>query len=142
MVANFSITNNGSTILYQVGNGSVDTGANYSSTNLYGGGLSGTTNVADRSTGATSISISASMGFWNSGISNTAIFNFQNYSNTSLYKYCIVRSGNSGGTSYPGAGAFLGLWRSASAITNIKLSGASTSFASGSTFTLYGIKAA
>lgn len=142
LVANFSVTNNGSTFYYQVGNGSVDTGSNYSSTNLYSGGASGTTSISDRSTSATSISISASMGFSNSGISNYAIFNFQNYANTTTKKTVLVRAGNGGGSSYSGNGAFLGLWSSTSAITNIKLVGASTSFSSGSTFTLYGIKAA
>jgi hypothetical protein len=142
LVANFSVTNNGSTFYYQVGNGSVDTGSNYSSTNLYSGGISGTTAISDRSSSATSVSISASMGFSNTGISNYAIFNFQNYSNTTTYKTVLVRAGNGGGNSYSGGGAFCGLWRSTSAITNIKLTGASTSFASGSIFTIYGIKAA
>ena len=142
LVANFSVTNNGSTFYYQVGNGSVDTGSNYSSTNLYSGGISGTTAISDRSSSATLVSISASMGFSNTGISNYAIFNFQNYSNTTTHKTVLVRAGNGGGNSYSGNGAFLGLWRSTSAITNIKLVGASTAFASGSIFTLYGIRAA
>lgn len=69
------------------------------------------------------------------------ISNFMNYSNTTTNKTVMNRANNAGG-SFPGVQASVNLIRSTSAITSINLlttSGAS--FAVGSTFTLYGIKA-
>jgi hypothetical protein len=66
----------------------------------------------------------------------TAIYNFQNYSNSTTYKTIIGRTNN---TQY-GLDAFVGLWRNTNAITSISLAiinGAN--WAVGSTFSLYGI---
>lgn len=144
LVANFGVTGSGSTFNFQVGNGTINTSSLYSNTNMYAGGINGTTAISDRASGATSIAISPSFGFNNTGISNSAIFHFMNYSNTNTNKTFLVRANNGGGGAggYPGSGVFVGLWRSSLAITNIKLNGASTSFKLGSTFTLYGVKAA
>lgn len=65
--------------------------------------------------------------------------NFMNYSNTTTYKTALSRSSESSG----GVDAIINLWRSKSAITTIKIFMANTyNLKSGSTFTLYGIKAA
>jgi hypothetical protein len=71
-----------------------------------------------------------------------AIFHLQNYSNSTTYKTVLNR------TNYAGSGgwtvASVGLWRDTSAITSIRIAISETqtgNFISGSTFTLYGIKA-
>ena len=108
-----------------------DTTTNYSRTYVYGDGstaLSGRDSSQDN------------LGFiyWNSTNPSTTIIQIQNYSNTTTYKTALARTSESGV-----AVAYVGLWRSTSAITNITITRGSTNdFASGSTFTLYGIKAA
>lgn len=115
-----------------------DTGSNYSFTELYGTGSSA---ASQRSTSQTSGR------FDNYGTPSTtgmylAVAHFMNYSNTTTYKTVIDRANNAGGT-YPGAQANVNLWRSTSAITQIDLSPQfADTWAVGSTFTLYGIKAA
>ena len=108
-----------------------DTATNYSRTYVYGDGstaLSGRDSSQDN------------LGFiyWNSTNPSTTIIQIQNYSNTTTYKTALARTSESGV-----AAAYVGLWRSTSAITSITITRGSTNdFASGSTFTLYGIKAA
>jgi len=66
---------------------------------------------------------------------------FMNYSNTTTYKTALFRSDAKGYAVYTG----VTMWRSTSAITSltfIQPFGQSGQYASGSTFTLYGIKAA
>lgn len=70
------------------------------------------------------------------------VAHFMNYSNSTTYKTCINRSGNTGGP-YPGTSLHVGTWRNTAAITSINvLSQSGANYAIGSTFTLYGIKAA
>ena len=69
---------------------------------------------------------------------NNAIVQFQNYSNTTTYKTVLSRGNNASNL----VEAFVGLWRSTSAITAIDIKTQSGNFSIGSTFTLYGIKAA
>jgi hypothetical protein len=108
-----------------------DTGSNYSNTTLAG---NGTTAVSVRSSNQT-------YGLMNAyGLSTTVIqsdyLDVMNYSNTTTFKSAIARFAEGGGT-----GATINLWRSTSAITSIKIIAGGLSFASGATFTLYGIKA-
>jgi hypothetical protein len=108
-----------------------DTGSNYSYTVLTGDGSTATSGRFS----STYIDL-----FWAnlpSGWSNY-IFNFQNYSNTTTFKTILTR-GNS-----PAVETFanVGLWRSTSAIDSIEIFSSVGTFATGSTFTLYGIKAA
>jgi len=71
-----------------------------------------------------------------------AVAHFMNYSNSTTYKTCINRSGNTGGP-YPGTSLHVGTWRNTAAITSLNiLSQSGANFAIGCTFTLYGIKAA
>ena len=76
----------------------------------------------------------------------TSIVQINNYANTSVYKTALIR-GNSinPSTSASNATTLVGLWRSTAAINSITIyseGGGSYYIASGSTFTLYGIKAA
>jgi hypothetical protein len=126
---NTSVNND---IFIQVGNGSVDTGANYSYTFMYGDGSSA---ASARVTGSSNM---ATGGIYSSGAVGTVIAQFQNYSNTTTFKTMLSRSNSS---SY--VQARVNLWRSTSAINQIKLFGQSgMTFNSGSTFTLYGIASA
>jgi hypothetical protein len=125
-------------VQFQVGNGSVDTGSNYSNTRIVGNGSSAS---SGRSSNSTNIFTPEPM---NTNQGNL-IINFHNYANTTTYKTTIMRTnvpltdgGATGTTS-----ATVGLWRSTSAINTIKFyTYAGQTFAAGSTFTLYGIKAA
>ncbi len=112
----------------QVGNGSVDTGTNYSRTIMFGhsGGVvaSGdTNNIAWISSSYTNRS--------------NAIIQIMDYSNTTTNKTALIRNDISSDITY----ASVNLWRSTSAINIITLSQPTHNFVSGSTFTLYGIKA-
>jgi hypothetical protein len=105
-----------------------DTGSNYSMTRIYGDGSSA---VSTRNSNETIGLISIA----NTGQSNS-IANFMNYSNTTTYKTVISRGGTAGGFTT----LIASLWRSTAAITSISL--ITVTYASGSTFTLYGVKAA
>ena len=115
-----------------------DTGTNYSSTYLvaYNGSLdgTGTTNIANIRLGNSSYLANS-----------VCITHIMNYANTTTYKTVVSRV-NFG---QPSAGMResainVGMWRSTSAINEVKILVAlsASSFVSGSTFTLYGIAAA
>lgn len=108
-----------------------DTGSNYSYTALYG---TGSASASFRATNATSMAIARhSNGQYDPGITH-----FQNYTNTNTFKSVISRGNSTSELTI----AYVGLWRSTSAITTITLTpNGTTNFNAGSTFTLYGIKA-
>jgi hypothetical protein len=103
---------------------------NFSDTFLIGYGTSAS---SGRDSNASS-SFFSDIGTTNS----TAILNFQNYSNTTTYKTVLSRGSAAGN----GVSASVGLWRSTSAITEIKILAPSGNITTGSTFSLYGILAA
>lgn len=143
LVGHFGVTGSGSSVLLKVGNGTIDTGSNYSESAMGAGGASGNTLVVERNAARGDIPMFTNIhGFHNTGISNSFIIHFMNYSNTSTYKYVLIRTANGGGSSYPGTAIGVGLWRSSSAINTIQLLGGSTDFQANSTFTLYGVKGA
>lgn len=117
----------------QVGNGSVDTGSNYSFTQMYG---TGSATASARSTSQTSILLGYTDAATTS-INSNLIASIQNYSNTTTNKTILSR-GNSPARA---TAAIVGLWRSTSAINIITVSTGSSTFAVGSTFTIYGIAA-
>lgn len=120
-------------LLGQVGNGSVDTGSNYSFSYIVGNGSSAT---SARSTNTTYFQFLSDTTVGNRAM---CIMQFANYSNTNTYKSMIGRNANAAETTT----AVSNLWRSTSAINTIKVyEYAGKSFSTGSTFTLYGIKAA
>lgn len=109
-----------------------DSGTNYSLTQLYGNGSAA---ASLRSTNVT-YGIAGVI-----GNDSTVVGHIMNYSNTTTNKTLIGRGGAAGDTYLD---AFVTLWRSTSAITSVTFyqgSDAGT-WGSGSTFTLYGIKAA
>jgi hypothetical protein len=118
-------------IYIQVGDASIDTGTNYSYTYLQGNGTAASSGRA-----ATQASIYCAD--QSSTSRQTTILQFNNYSNTTTYKTIISR----GSSASQSSTAVVGLWRGAStaAIKLIKL--LNGNFTTGSTFTLYGIKAA
>lgn len=105
-----------------------DTGSNYSHTEIYGDGSSA---QSGRGSNRTTM-------FFGRGQTdpNNKILNVMNYANTTTYKTTISRN-NSDST-----GAFANLWRSTSAITSIEFSRGGGTYNTGTTVTLYGIKAA
>jgi hypothetical protein len=111
-----------------------DTGSNYSWTRITGNGTSA----------ASSRGSSSSLGYRVGNMSgsnvgqNNAVIQFQNYSNATTYKTILSRSNNASLL----VELFVGLWRSTSAITSMDIKTQSGTFSTGSTFTLYGIKAA
>jgi len=73
---------------------------------------------------------------------SATITNIQNYSNTSTNKTILTRN-NAIASAYNIVGMIVGNWASTAAITSITVrSETGNNFLSGSTFTLYGIKAA
>jgi hypothetical protein len=113
-----------------------DTGTNYSHTRIVGNGSSVS---SARQTDQNQLALPeiASDGD-TSGIFTPVIHNVMNYSNSTTNKTSITRTSNS----TIGPFAIVGLYRSTSAITSIKIYPASGDFVSGSTLTLYGILAA
>ena len=115
-----------------------DTASNYSSTTLQGNGTSVT---SGRATSDTSIYIMTKNVGFDPSYLTTGIINIQNYSNSTIYKTVLSRSGvvraSVGETT-----AFVGTWRNTAAITSLTIISDGGTYASGSTFTLYGIKAA
>jgi hypothetical protein len=107
-----------------------DTGSNYSATIVYGDG-----------SGAGSLRVSNQASI-NQGVCTTEFgttqIHLMNYSNATTNKTTLCDYRNIGPT-YGEAGAIVGLWRNTAAITSITIFPASSTFAVGSTFSLYGI---
>ena len=126
---------NRTSFVIQLGNGSLDTGTNYSSTWVAG---NGTTAVSSRYSNGSNLltgHISEAMG--------TTIVQFMNYANTSTYKTVLARGNSLGQVGSFDVGAFVSLWRSTSAINTMKIYPNDGSFyTSGTTLTLYGIASA
>ena len=140
VIANYKLQHDNYALGFRVGNGSVDTGTNYSWTRVLG--YSGGT-YSGRNTGMT-LGVGTTGG---NGTANVTTLHFQNYANTSIYKTILTRSG----TNASWVEEDLNLWRSTSAINTISFAesgdGGTGTFGTGnilagSTFTLYGIKAA
>ena len=114
-----------------------DTGSNYSETMMYG---NGTSPLSYRNSISTAIQLARDVGL-PSALESMHIIQIQNYSNTTTYKTLLARV-NKGSATYSQTAAYVGLWRSTNAITSITISTSGGNLVSGSTFTLYGIKAA
>jgi hypothetical protein len=128
LISNVKLTTSGGEyIAYQLNS---NTSVVYSSTYLYGTGSSALSGrVFDEASGR--------FGNGGTGDFEVNITNFNNYSNSTTYKTVISRSNVVGSYTL----CYISLWRDTSAINSIKLFPASANWASGSTFTLYGIKA-
>lgn len=110
---------------------------NYSFTALYGTGSSALSFFWTTSTSAQHGVIAAPMTTSNF---NVGIVNINNYSNTTTYKTALSRAGDAGDSTW----ATIGLWQNTAAINSISLYApdGTANFTIGSTFSLYGIKAA
>lgn len=109
-----------------------DTGTNYSRTNFE-------TTGSSIESGYTTNHNYGQIGYVPSGTTQgTNICNIMNYANTVAYKTFISKY--SAFTTW--SGISVSLWRSTSAITSVGLTPQSSTFNAGTTFTLYGIKAA
>jgi hypothetical protein len=107
-----------------------DTGSNYSWTRMDGDGSAA---YSSRGTSTTF----GRLGIGNPTNRTLTISHFMNYSNATTNKTVLSRSN----TDF--VGALVNLWRNTAAITSITvLTTTADTFAVGSTFTLYGIKAA
>lgn len=111
-----------------------DTGSNYSDTTLRG---TGTTASSVRNTNAVGIDLGAISTIGATDVANLTIHIF-NYSSTSVNKTCLVRFNLASNQTL----LLTGLWRSTSAITSLSLFNRGGNWVSGTTFALYGIKAA
>jgi hypothetical protein len=112
-----------------------DTGSNYSRTVLSG---SGSAASSGRQSSVTYIRVD-NLGYLNTTFpAFNAIINVMNYSNTTTNKTVVSRTNNAS----TGVDASVGLWRSTAAITSVVLFPDTGTLTNGSTFTLYGIKAA
>jgi len=110
-----------------------DTGSNYSATVLGGDGTSAFS-VRNTSQSSTNLGIiGAEFG--------TTVINIMNYANTTTYKTAIS-SYKMTSSAYGEAGAKVGLWSSTAAINAVTVLVTSSTFTTGSTFSLYGIAAA
>ena len=137
VVGNLGISTASENVLFRVGNGSIDTGSNYSSTELYGTGSSA---GSQRTSSATGARISFA-GSFNTAVDGNFILHLMNYANTTTYKSFLSRF-NSTAATYPATAAYASLWRSTSAINTLRFYTTGGNFLANSTFTLYGIAAA
>jgi hypothetical protein len=128
-------TDAATTTKLNVGNGTIDTGANYSWTVLSG------TGGAANSYRESSVNFTQNERYANWDASNNAntIISLQNYSNATTNKTWLTRGNNAAA----GVDAIVGMWRNTSAINIIRVSctNAGRTFSVGSTFSLYGIAA-
>jgi hypothetical protein len=129
-------TDAATTTKLNVGNGSIDTGSNFSWTVLSG------TGSAANSYRESSVTFTQNERFanWDSSNNANTIIQIMNYSNTTTNKTWLSRGNNAAA----GVDAIVGLWRNTAAINQIRISctNAGRTFSVGTTFTLYGIAAA
>ena len=128
-------------LTFRVGNGSVDTGSNYSRTFLEGNGSAAS---SGRNTNQTKLYVADTTGIMNNSLNYSFYINLMNYSNTTTNKTFLNRTANNN-SSFPGTTASVGLWRSTLAINIVTIAPDTNdgrTLIAGSTFTLYGIKSA
>jgi hypothetical protein len=113
-----------------------DTGANYSFTLLQGDGTSAS---SSRATSQNRIQLdSVAFPPFSGSSFAPGLVHLNNYSNSTTYKTALIRANNAAA----GVSLFSGLWRNTAAITTVTFVAGAVNFAVGTTFTLYGIKAA
>lgn len=107
-----------------------DSGSNYSRITVDGTGTGTASDLTSNNTEAIVSRFNATTSRSN------IILQFMNYSNTTTYKTTLTRSSDASSNVVAGCN----LWRSTAAITSIVVT--QSDFSTGSTFSLYGIKAA
>ena len=135
LVTNLKTTTTNQEVTVKINN---DTGSNYSLTNLRGdGSTAASLRRSSQTVGNISKEISP-----NTAFEFVSVSTFMNYSNATTYKTWLSRNNRASASNAPGTEALVGLWRSTSAITELVIGLTGGNFDTGSTFTLYGIKAA
>lgn len=115
-----------------------DTGSNYSFTRMHGNEANQA--VSGRASNQSRFDFCEAPGAGStSNYFAPIVLQVQNYANTITHKTTLVRFQNQGGAIQ--VGALVGLWRSTAAITSILVNG-DTNLESGTTLTIYGIRAA
>ena len=133
LVCNYGTSSSGRTGTMRFNN---DSGTNYSWRSLGG---NGTTASSSGGSNISSFYFTGQITGDGTALANVSITHIQNYSNTTTYKTALSRSNDA--ARY--VETAVGTWRSTSAINRIDLARDNgTNWLSGSTFTLYGIKAA
>lgn len=115
-----------------------DTASNYSRTHVRGNGSSASSARAINQTYCL-IDVDSAGSTLNTGLQ--VVTQIMNYSNATTYKTLLSRSGTLGG-SFTGTTALVGMWRNTAAISTLLVGCTTNTFISGSTFVLYGVKAA
>jgi hypothetical protein len=115
----------------RVGNGTIDSGSNYSRTYITGDGSSA---ISGRTSGAAFMRFTYT-GYVSSTQTGNQIIHIMNYANTTTNKTLISRANNAAYST----DMFINLWRSTAAINTFQLYTSGNGFVSGSTFNLYGI---
>lgn len=132
LVANYGTTVAGNSIRIRVGNNSIDASANYSYTFMYGTGSSA---ISTGYAGDTSMYAGYAS---TTNIQNTQVINFPNYSNATTKKTILGRVNDPSSATVE----VLGIWNASPvAINQIRVLTLGDNFASGTTFSLYGIAA-
>jgi hypothetical protein len=136
-------SNDRSQLVFQVGNNSIDAGANYSLSYLSANGTSATTG---RDNNVVSLSLATyPLGPSSDVQQNTLVTHFMNYSNTTTFKSIVARGTQmNSSNNTPATTVYSALWKSTSAINQIRIKdyGDLYYFYPGTSFTLYGITAA
>jgi len=109
-----------------------DTASNYSWIYMQGTGASSVSGFSHTA----NVAVGGSGGSSSGSYFGTGVAEIYNYSNTTTYKSTLTRADADNG-----AQAWCSIWRNTNAISSINIFGP-YNFASNSTFTLYGIKAA
>lgn len=132
LVCDYAMTTDANSY-FRVGASSADTGSNYSQTHLSG---NGSTASSGRRSNNDAVLIANANGRGTNN-RNAVVIHFMSYANTNVYKTTLTTS------AAPSVDVFreVGLWRSTSAIGVISLL-SNGNYASGSTFSLFGVKAA
>jgi hypothetical protein len=132
LIINGSVTSGNPSVWMRLNS---DSGSNYSFTRVTGNGTSA---LSSFEVSQTKANIASAFGMTTTYETNLVV-QIMNYSNTTTNKTTITRAN----TPSLGTEASVNLYRSTSAITAIEiLNSSATNFSTGSTFTLYGIKAA
>ena len=118
-----------------------DTAGNYSTTLLEG---DGTTAYSYRYSNTSWIYIAGGNSLNYGANQSPTLMNIsvQNYANSTTYKTALCRSNVQASSTLASTYAYVGLWRSTSARNRIDITPSAGNWNSGSTFTIYGVKAA
>ena len=136
VIANMAVTTGTPNLQFYVN--SDNAGTSYSGTVVVGNGSGALSNRFSNQAQAR-VTYYAAL---DTGFNSMWIFNFLNYANTTTNKTMLIRGGSVNSSGSEGTLANVSLWRSTAAINSINISPTSSTFITGSTFTLYGIKAA